>query len=413
MSPISSPTILVMASVIVVENEIHDSVKEYGQIIDSIHQNSEFSDSLNQYFNIQNEITNKPELAAKLLSGSPAATLAQLSDKEFEPAFYLLAYLLHELEGTSFEKLFQKDSTVVNLLIEATPAQVPSLRDRRSLKPTTILSVINTFFNYLPATSPTRIYLVELICNIVSDTQIDFALVQSTVGDNLVSWLEAANAPESEIKRLFWFFIKLDTSFTLKSLQLIKTFTSQFTLSLTELHDLITFTLSSSVVDVSFLVNNNVAAALEANASDELAQTFIRYTSGELVTSAPGALNSAVHAKSKMLALAKFFVESDDAGKNSFGYSDIPAELVSTPIEFEKLLIDAIKAGVIEGKLNQVDETFYLVRVNRFVLATDKNKIAHDWETVKKALEQWKESLGNINEIVKNAKDNIVNNNAN
>lgn len=402
-----------MASVIVVENEIKDSVKEYGLIIDSVHQNSEFSSSLSQYFNLHNDVTNKSELAAKLLSGSPATTLAMLSDKEFEPAFYLLVYLLHELEGASFEELLQKDSTVVKLLIEATPPQVPSLRDRRSLKPTTILSVINTFFNYLPANSPTRVYLVELIFNIVAKTNIDFALVQSAIGDNLVSWLEAAGSSEAEIKRLFWFFIKLDTAFTLKSLQLIKAFTSHFSLSLTELHDLINFALSSSVVDVSFLVNNNVASALQANSSDDLTQTFIRYTSGELVTTAPGILTETVHAKSKILALAKFFVQSDDTGKNSFRYSDIPTELVSSSVEFEKLLIDSIKAGVIEGKLNQVDETFYLVRVNRFVLAGDHEKIAHDWETVKKSLVQWKESLNNINEIVKNAKDNIVNNNAN
>lgn len=401
-----------MASVIVVENGVKDSVKEYGLIIDSIHQNSQFSDSLKEYFDAQNDtITKKTELAAKLVEASPASVLSKLSDKEFEPAFYLLVYLLSELEGTSIENLWQKDSKVVSLLIESTPAQVPSLRDRRSLKPTTILSIINTFFNYLPATSATRVYLVELILKIVSDTQIEFSLIQSAVGDNLVGWLKAANAPEQEIKRLFWFFIKLDTSFTAKSLQLIKAFTSEYSLSLNELHDLINFALASSVVDVSFLVNNKVAAALQEFSSDELTQTFIHYTRGDLVTTAPGILTPEVLAKSKILALAKFFVSSDNAGKNSFKYSEIPSELVSSSTEFEKLLIDSIKAGVIEGKLNQVDETFYLVRVNRFVLAGDNNKIAQDWDIVKKSLVEWKESLNNINEIVKHAKDNIVNNN--
>lgn len=401
-----------MASVIVVENGVKDSVKEYGLIIDSIHQNSQFSDSLKEYFDAQNDtITKKTELAAKLVEASPASVLSKLSDKEFEPAFYLLVYLLSELEGTSIENLWQKDSKVVSLLIESTPAQVPSLRDRRSLKPTTILSIINTFFNYLPATSATRVYLVELILKIVSDTQIEFSLIQSAVGDNLVGWLKAANAPEQEIKRLFWFFIKLDTSFTAKSLQLIKAFTSEYSLSLNELHDLINFALASSVVDVSFLVNNKVAAALQEFSSDELTQTFIHYTRGDLVTTAPGILTPEVLAKSKILALAKFFVSSDNAGKNSFKYSEIPSELVSSSPEFEKLLIDSIKAGVIEGKLNQVDETFYLVRVNRFVLAGDNNKIAQDWDIVKKSLVEWKESLNNINEIVKHAKDNIVNNN--
>lgn len=401
-----------MTSVFVVENDLKDSVKEYGSIIDSVAQNSDFSESLKAHFNDQNdEINNKSELAAKLLTGSPASTLTKLSDKEFEPAFYLLVYLLSELEGASFEQLLQKDSKVVNLLKETTPAHSPSLRDRRSLKPTTILSIINTFFNYLPTTSATRVFLVELILKIVADTQIDFALIQSSIGENMVGWLKAANAPDAEIKRLFWFFIRLDKAFTLKSLQLIKTFTSEYTLSLTELHDLINFALAASVVDVTFLVNNNVAAALRENSSDELTQTFVQYTSGELVTTAPGILTEEVHAKSKILALAKFFVSNDDAGKNSFLYSDIPTNLVSSPSEFEKLLIDSIKAGVIEGKLNQVDETFYLVRVNRFVVAGDNQKIAHDWETVKKSLVEWKESLVNINEIVKNAKDNIVNNN--
>lgn len=398
-----------MSSVFVVENDLKDSVKEYGSIIDAVHQNTDFSESLKTYFNEQNDdINNQSELAAKLLEASSASMLTKLSDKEFEPAFYLLVYLLSELEQTSFEQLLQQDSKVIKLLQESTPAQIPLLRDRRSLKPTTILSIINTFFNYLPATSATRILLVGLILAIVKDTQIDFALIQSSIGDNLVGWLEAANAPEAEIKKLFWSFVKLDKSYTYKSLQLIKQFTAQYSVSLTELHDLINFALASLVVDVSFLVNNNVASALQANSLDELTQTFIKYTNGELVTLAPGTLTEEVHVKSKILALAKFFVSNDDQGKNSFLYSDIPQSLVQSPAEFERLLIDSIKAGVIEGKLNQVDQTFYLVRVNRFVVAGDNAKIAHEWETVKKLLAEWKESLVNINEIVKSAKAKIV-----
>lgn len=402
-----------MASVIVVENDIKDSVKEYGQIIDSIHQNTEFSDSLKPFFNEQtDEITNKSELASKLFGASKASTLTRLSDKELEPAFYLLTYLLNQLEETSFEKLLQKDSPLLQLLIESIPAQQPSLRDRRSLKPTTMLSIVNTLFNFLPQTSASRIYLVELTLKIVSDTHIDFALIQSSVGDNLVGWLKAAHASDAEIKRLFWFFVKLDKAHSLKSLHLIKTFTSEFTVSLAELHDLIPFALASTVVDVSFLVNNNVAQALQQNASDDLVATFVKYTRGELITAVPALLEAdVVLPKSKILTLTRFFVENDTASKNLFKYSEIPAELVSSPADFEKLLVDSIKAGVIEGKLNQVDETFYLVRVNRFVLAGDNQKLAQGWDTVRSALLEWKESLENINEIVRNAKENIVNNN--
>ena len=59
-----------------------------------------------------------------------------------------------------------------------------------------------------------------------------------------------------------------------------------------------------------------------------------------------------------------------------------------------------------------MDESFYLVRVNRFILAGDE-KLAQDWEAVRNALLEWKSSLVNINEIVDNAKENIVNNGAN
>lgn len=398
-----------MASVVVVENEIKNSVIEYGQIIDSVHQNTEFSDSLKQYFDIRGAITNKAEVAAKILDASSASTLSKLSDKEFEPAFYLLAYLLSELEAASFETLLQKDSALLQLLIQCTPEQTPSVRDRRSLKPTTIMSILSTFFNFVDGASPVRVHLIQLILTTVKNTQIDYALIQSSIGDNLVALLRAAHASDDQIAAIFWDFIKLDKAYTEKSLQLIKTFTSEFPVSGAQLDDLIVFALSSSVVDVSFLVNNNVAAALQS-ASGALAQTFVQYTQGELISDVSAPLPAFVAQKSKSLALAKFF--GLHADKNTFSYADIPSALVSSPAEFEKLLVDSIKAGVIEGKLNQVDESFFLVRVNRFVLAGDNEKLAQDWATVRTALQEWKASLSNINEIVNNAKENIVNNNS-
>ncbi|GEQ66456.1 hypothetical protein JCM33374_g119 [Metschnikowia sp. JCM 33374] len=398
-----------MASVIVVENDLKDSVTEYSSIIDSIHKNTDFSTSLNEF--LGDEITNKKELASKIFSASTKETLTSLSNKEFEPAFYLLSYLIKELEGLTIEQAFSNDSKIVSLLKECTPSQQPSLRDRKSLKPTTVLSAFNSFFNLLPPTSVSRIDIIQTILSIVSETQVGFELIQSSIGDNLLNWLKAANASGEQIRKLFWSFIALDTEFTQKSLELIKAFSAQYELSLDELRELIKFSLSSSVVDVSFLVNNNVASALKQNSSDELVKVFVEYTHGNLITSVPSSLTEEVIYKSKILALARFFVESEKSHQNTFKYNDIPSELVSSTAAFEKLLIDSIKAGVIEGKLNQVEETFCLIRVNRLILAGDDQKLAQDWEVVKSTLLNWKQSLENINEIVVSAKDNIVNNN--
>lgn len=175
---------------------------------------------------------------------------------------------------------------------------------------------------------------------------------------------------------------------------------------------MIGFALASPEVDVTFLVNNNVAQAMQQNASDELVSVFDKYTKGEFITSVPQSVSKNVINKSKVLALTRFFVESDNSGKNTFKYTDIPSELASSQEEFEKLLIDSIKAGVIEGKMNQVEQTFNLVRANRIVLAGNKEQLAKDLDTVKKALLEWRHSLDNINEIVRDAKDRIVNNNS-
>lgn len=402
---------IIMASVIVVENDLKDSVKEYGQVIDGVHQNTEFSASLAPFVPEGPEAISKgSELAALLLSASTKETLGSLSDKEFEPAFNLLVYLLTKLENQTIEQLTAQDSKIISLLRSCTPIEQPSLRDRRSLKPTTILSIFNTLFNLLPPSSPNRILLINNILSVVAETNTSFTLIQTAIGNNLVSWLKDAGASEAEIKKTFWFFITLDTSYSFETLQLIKTFTAQFQLSLEELCTLITFALSSSVVDVSFLVNNNVALAMNQHASDELVQTFIQYTHSNLISSVPGSLPEGIKHKSKILCLAKYFVENGSNNNNTFKYSDISKDLAATPAEFEKLLVDSIKAGVIEGKLNQVDETFYSIRTNRFILAGDDEKLAQDWNTVKAALMQWKHSLENINEVVLNAKENIVNN---
>lgn len=398
-----------MASVVVVENELRDSVREYGQIVDAIHKNTEFSDSLTKFVSEDSEdITDKDALAKTLIAGSSADVFKAMSDREFEPAFYLFAYLLSELQNLSYEQLVGQNLLLLQLLDATTPDLQPLLRDRKSVKATTILSILSTFFNFVPQTSALRVSLIKKILSIVEKTSIDFALVQQPIGQNLSSWLSTAGALEAETKALFWQFINLDSKHTHESLILIKNFTSSYKLELPELHNLIHFALASSTVDVSFLVNNNVASALNQHQSDSLVGVFVQYVLGILVQDVPSNLPESVYAKLKVLTLAKFLV---DSGKTSFSYADIPSSLASSALEFEKLLIDSIKAGVIEGKLNQVDESFQLVRVNRFILAGDKDGIASNWATAKQALYEWKQSLVNINEIVNNAKENIVNNN--
>ncbi|RLV95825.1 Eukaryotic translation initiation factor 3 subunit M [Spathaspora sp. JA1] len=394
-----------MASVIVVDNELRDSVKEYGQIIDGIQKTTEFSQSIAPFLQAE-DITDKAELLTKINEISTSETFKKFNDKEFEAAFYLFIHIVSELSSRE-QTLDNVESPVFKTLLEVNPVQQPSLRDRKSIKPITVLSILTIIFNLLPETSKTRIYIISQILNVVSSSGIEFSLIQDNIGSKLISWLKKAGAQESEIRTIFWRFITLDNKFTKESLHLIKSFTTEYQVTSGELNQLINFALSSEVVDVSFLVNNNVAQAL--NQEQTPASTLFRkYVHGEIVSATEELSSDSINYKSKILNLAKYFADSSASPDHDdiiFKYSEIPNIQSST--EFEQLLLEAIKAGVVEGKLNQVEEVFYLSRVNRFVIAGEDNTQA--WAAVRETLQQWKNSLTNINDVVKAARENIVN----
>ncbi|KAK6199325.1 uncharacterized protein RJT21DRAFT_45933 [Scheffersomyces amazonensis] len=405
-----------MASVIVVDNELKDSVKEYAQIIDGLNQNQEFSESLTPLLGDDEQIKDGKLLIEKIYEVSSNSTLSKLSDREFEPTFYLLIHILSELSGESISVLDDENSPIIKLLLELNPQRQPLLRDRKSVKSTTILSVLTNIFNLIPETSTRRIFIINQILSIVKNANLEFNLIEENIGNNLINWLTKAQASESDIKSIFWNFISLDSEYSLKSLQFIKSFTLQFPLSIQELHNLIKFALSSPIVDVSFLITNNVAQALHANAQDSLALIFNKFVQGELVKLSESIEDLSIeliNEKSRILALAKFFSEKSqlpDHDSIVFKYDEIPSELISNVEDFELLLVNSIKANVIEGKLNQLESTFYLTRVNRFVIAGNEQTNTSNWNEVRQVLYEWKNSLTNINEIVKSTRENIVNN---
>ena len=411
---------ITMASVIVVDNDLKDSIKEYAQVVDGLNGSTELATKVNSLLPSQQDqaITNKKELYTTLQQASTVETLSKLTDKEFEPTIYLLIHILSELDSID-AVLNNESSPIYNLVLSLNPQQALSLRDRKSIRSTSVLSILSTIFNLIPKTSKTRIYVIKQILKVIKTSEIEFNAIEDNISANLVNWLQESNALEDEIKGIFWDFIALDKLHTLKSLNFIKTFTHDFSVSESELAKLIKFALVSKVVDVSFLVNNNVASALK-NSNDKLTQLFTNYVKGEIlsiedVSSADSSLPADfIHQKSRILNLARFFARkslSSDHDDIVFKYSEI--ENVSSSIELEELLVEAIKAGVLEGKINQIDETFFLTRVNRFILAGEEEANVENWNLVKNSLQQWLDSITNIDDIVRTTRENLVNSSAN
>ncbi|KAI5957545.1 hypothetical protein KGF57_003239 [Candida theae] len=410
-----------MASVIVVDNDLKDSIKEYAQVLDGLNGNTELATKVESLLPTQQDqsITNKKELYTTLQQASTVDTLKKLTDKEFEPTIYLLIHILSELDSVD-AVLNNESSPVYNLVLSVNPQQPLSLRDRKSIRSTSVLSILSTIFNLIPSNSKTRIYVIQQILKVIKTSDVEFNAIEDNISANLVNWLQESNASEDEIKSIFWDFIELDTGYSLKSLNFIKSFTHKFAVSEPELTKLIKFALSSKVVDVSFLVNNNVASALKKNTNDKLIQLFTNYVKGEIlptedISSTDSSLPANfIHQKSRILNLARFFANkslSPDHDDIVFKYSEI--ENVSSSIELEELLVEAIKAGVLEGKINQIEETFLLSRVNRFLLAGEEEANVENWNLVKKSLQQWLDSITNIDDIVRTTRENIVNSSAN
>ncbi|KAI5907116.1 Eukaryotic translation initiation factor 3 subunit M [Candida parapsilosis] len=404
-----------MASVIVVDNDLKDSVREYVQVVDGLNGNTELATKVESLLPSQQDqaISNKSKLFTILQQASTAETLKHLTDKEFEPTVYLLIHILSQLDSID-SVLINESSPIYNLLLTINPKQPLSLRDRKSIRSTSVLSVLSTIFNLIPRDSKTRIYVIKQILKVIQTSDVEFNAIEDNISGNLVNCLKECNAKDDEIKEIFWNFIALDKGYSLKSLNFIKSFTHEFTVSESELTKLIKFALESKIVDVSFLVNNNVASALKKN-NDKLTQLFAQYVRGETISTddisaADSSLPvSFIHQKSRILNLARFFASkslSSDHDDIIFKYSEI--ETASNSTELEELLVEAIKAGVLEGKINQIDETFYLSRVNRFILAGEDEANAENWNLVKRALQQWLDSIRNIDDIVKATRENLV-----
>jgi translation initiation factor 3 subunit M len=92
-----------MQSVIIVEQELKDSTKGYGQILDTANENKGRSESFDKYIDQEGKITDKDGLSNEIFES--IVDLAKLSDKEFEPTFNLAVYILIELTGSMTEVL--------------------------------------------------------------------------------------------------------------------------------------------------------------------------------------------------------------------------------------------------------------------------------------------------------------------
>lgn len=403
-----------MQSVIIVEQELRDSVKSYSQVLDGT---GEGAPTFSQFFRaaptaddeLHAEVSDGDGLSAALVALIPR--LGALVDRDFEPTFNLVLHVLAELHHQLVEQALDRYPQVVAHLVALNPAQQPTLRDRRAIKASLVLLLLNNVFNLLPPLLAHRLAVIDAILAVAEGLHLHFDAM-ARFGDLLVTWLEAAGASDERLRSTFWRYVALDNvEFGDATLWQVKRFVDHHRLALAlELRSLILFAMQSQRTDVLFLVNANVSAAMAQWRDDELVAQFDRFIRGELVVVER---LPKVAAKLRILALCRYLAEllAHQLPPGVFRYADVPRELAANAMELELLLIQAIKAGVLEGRLSQLDQTLHLTRANRFVYhGAEQN--ARNWDDVERVLSDWRHSLQNISEIVNTSRENIVNNQA-
>lgn len=105
-----------------------------------------------------------------------------------------------------------------------------------------------------------------------------------------------------------------------------------------------------------------------------------------------GINTDAAYRKIRLLTLTSLAASCSD---RSLPYNMISRRLHVPEEEVELWVIDVIRAGLVEGKLSQLNQTFLIHRANV------RNFGQQEWEQVAVRLDTWKETLRGILEVVK------------
>lgn len=112
-----------------------------------------------------------------------------------------------------------------------------------------------------------------------------------------------------------------------------------------------------------------------------------------------GIEHSIAFRKIRLLTLASL---ASSAPNRELPYSVIARRLHIPSEEVELWVIDVIRAGLVEGKLSQLNQTFLIHR------STYRSFGKQEWEEVGLRLDTWRQSLRGILETVRGARESVV-----
>ncbi|MCJ1311586.1 hypothetical protein MMC25_005259 [Agyrium rufum] len=347
----------------------------------------------------------KMDLALRKLV-TASSILNSAPEKEFLAAYNLLIHLVRQ--SSQIDSYLSRLCQYLSQPITSSPQNGPGLA----------LSVLTTIFNILATDDETRFHVFQTILRLVRQSS-TFDQLKPQLA-SLDAWLAAWESEEEERRQLYLMISDLaddaseSTLAYVYLLKAIRTFPSDDSSS-PEARNLALKALqtalgNSSHYDFSDLTALDAIQALRRSDPThfELLEIFsadaldeyndFRESHASWVED-QGLPTSVLERKMRLLTLASLAAASSS---RSLPYSQIATALQIPDEEVEMWVIDVIRAGLVEGKLSQLQKTF-LIHRSTYRVFGDKQ-----WVEVAGRLDTWRGSLESVLAVVRAEREKVT-----
>lgn len=407
-------------SYIVVDGSLADAITEYASILDLYNKELNYVEKLSSFVvegedhgdededdvEFKDEVYSEIQESYKYLSAVP--------DRDFESVANLVVYIL------TFSNEFKSHlkSFLINLInhFKLNDVNAKIIKDKKkTLKITSIISILSNIFNLIESNDLNfKNFILKIILNLIEI--LNNGLILLPIVSNIENWLIKDIELQSleiqqESRLLILQFAKIISSIDeIKSLNLFKLAITKIPNTNSNLINqfLIENLNSEKILDLSNILQLEVVIKnhQESKIFLQLLQNYLTLTTQEFENSLSQfeSISSIINKdvllrKNQFLTLLKLASTKQNNNNNSINYNEI-SSTTNIPIdEVELFIIDAIKLGIIEGKLSQINQSFQIYKVNLIIKQIELS----DWIEIKGKLLEWRSKLKNVESLIDQA----------
>ncbi|OJD32709.1 eukaryotic translation initiation factor 3 subunit m [Diplodia corticola] len=393
---------------LLIEGSFEELADELAQYLNALKKNQgdEASDLQSEVGQLLEE-NKKDDVLKKLVTAS--AVLNSAPEKEFLAAYNLLIHLVRQ--SPSVNVYLPPLCKNVSNPITSSPANSAGLS----------LSVLTTIFNVLQPDNDSRYHVFLAILRVVK-TSSTFENLKPQL-KNIDSWLAQWQSDEEEQRKLYLAIADVaeesgeDETAYQYLIKALRTIPAEEAAN-QEARDLSVRALKTALMHPAHFDFQDLTALDSIQAlrksdpvhfelleifTSELLEEFNDFQEehDEFIEKEEGLEGAQLTRKMRLLTLASLAAQATGQTR-ALPYAQITKALQIPSEEVELWVIDVIRAGLVEGKLSQLNQTFLIHRATYRVFGDNQ------WREVASRLDMWRNSLTGVLGVIRQEKENFI-----